>query len=90
VSESQFGPGSGGVVLVPGNGGYSMRSYAVNFQSYEVKSCSDWVLYFSSLSEIWSFFLIFYFVGLFFFIYYIFPEASQFYRISSNFSTPQS
>lgn len=90
VVDKGFGYGEGTNGASGVNGGFCTRSYSLNFQSYELKSCSDWVLYFSSLSEIWSFFLIFYFVGLFFFVYYIFPEATQFYRISSNFSTPQS
>lgn len=47
---------------------FSFRANSVNFQWTCVKNCSDWVSYFSVMSEIWSFFLIFYFFALFFFL----------------------
>lgn len=46
---------------------YTMRNQAVNFQTEISKACSDWVVYYSSVTEVWGFFLFFYFIALFFF-----------------------
>lgn len=88
--DGESAPGEGNYAAVVNTANFGMRYNSINFQSYHVKSCSDWLSYFSYLSEVWSFFLIFYFLALFFFIYYIFPESSKLYRVSTNFSTPQS
>lgn len=69
---------------------YSFRSVSSNFQWFLTKSCSDWVSYFSIMSEVWSFFLIFYFFALFFFVYYILPEALSTKRLAINAATPRS
>lgn len=69
---------------------FSFRTNSINFQWTCVKNCSDWVSYFSVMSEIWSFFLIFYFFALFFFFYYIIPEALPVKRLSINMATPKS
>jgi hypothetical protein len=70
--------------------GYGFRNLSVNFQTTHIKGCSDWVFYFSAMSEVWSFFLIFYFLALFFFFFYILPGASASVRLSTNFSTSKS
>ena len=67
-----------------------IRSLSVNFQTENPKSCSEWVAYYSSVSEIWSFFLFFYFIALFFFFYYTVPKAIPSYRVTTNFATPVS
>jgi len=68
----------------------TFRNQAVNFQSEISKACSDWVVYYSSVTEVWGFFLFFYFVALFFFFYFIIPKSLPHYRLNTNFATPVS
>ena len=65
-----------------------MRNQAVNFQTEISKACSDWVVYYSSVTEVWGFFLFFYFIALFF--YFIVPKSIPHYRLNTNFATPVS
>ena len=67
-----------------------MRNQAVNFQTEISKACSDWVVYYSSVTEVWGFFLFFYFIALFFFFYFIVPKSIPHYRLNTNFATPVS
>ena len=67
-----------------------MRNQAVNFQTEISKSCSDWVVYYSSVTEVWGFFLFFYFVALFLFFYFIIPKTIPHYRLNTNFAAPVS
>jgi len=69
---------------------YTMRNQAVNFQTEISKACSDWVVYYSSVTEVWGFFLFFYFIALFFFFYFIVPKSIPHYRLNTNFATPVS
>ena len=64
-----------------------MRNQAVNFQTEISKACSDWVVYYSSVTEVWGFFLFFYFVALFFFFYFSIPYTIPHYRLNANFAT---
>jgi phosphate starvation-inducible membrane PsiE len=69
---------------------YTMRNQAVNFQTEISKACSDWVVYYSSVTEVWGFFLFFYFIALFFFFYFIVPKSIPHYRLNTNSATPVS
>ena len=69
---------------------YTMCNQAVNFQTEISKACSDWVVYYSSVTEVWGFFLFFYFIALFFFFYFIVPKSIPHYRLNTNFATPVS
>ena len=69
---------------------FYMRNQSVNFQSEMTKACSDWVVYYSSVTEVWGFFLFFYCVALFSFFYFIVPKSIPFYRLNTNFATPVS
>ena len=69
---------------------YTMRNQAVNFQTEISKACSDWVVYYSSVTEVWGFFLFFYFIALFFFFYFIVPKSIPHYRLNTNLATPVS
>jgi heme/copper-type cytochrome/quinol oxidase subunit 2 len=69
---------------------YFFRNQAVNFQTEISKACSDWVVYYSSVTEVWGFFLFFYFIALFFFFYFIVPKSIPHFRLNTNFATPLS
>lgn len=69
---------------------FFFRNQSVNFQSEISKACSDWVVYYSSVTEVWGFFLFFYFAALFFFFYFIVPKSIPHFRLNTNFATPVS
>ena len=48
------------------------------------------MIYYSSVTEVWNFFLFFYFVALFFFFYFSIPYTIPHYRLNANFATPVS
>ena len=67
-----------------------LRGLSNNFQYENPKSCSEWLVYCSSVSEVLSYFLLFYTLGLAFFFFYIVPKSSPVYRLTTNFVTPSS
>lgn len=66
---------------------YTMRNLAVNFQTKIPKACADWVVYCSSVTDVWGFFLFSYFIALFFFFYFIVPKSIPHYRLNTNPAT---
>lgn len=68
----------------------TIRATGTQFSTSHVRACSEWVSYFSNFSEVWSFFLVFYFIALSFFFFYIIPEALATTRLALNQATSKS
>lgn len=89
-ADSVVGVLSGNTNQFGSSDSFNFRHYPNNFQTGHVRACSDWVSYFSAFSEVWSFFLTFYFLGLFFFFYYIIPGSLGSTRVSTSNASPRS